>query len=214
MLAEPVRQPDGAADVLGVLVADHGGRVQRVAVAVQAGDRHAGALEDPEVVVPGGVAGQDVVEGGDVHRRQEAAGVDLDAGEAEIGDDLQRFGQRPVVQDRVVDAESHADTFVFGGCHWHIGSSWSVPVLPVTSGGNGDATATNAGRLGDRGEQLHVVHAFVEGGAAGQRGCFVDAGDLFQEGPRLVGEGVVLAEADTEASMPSRRTGTGVPGRG
>src|SRR5439155_15148663 len=70
-------------------------------------DRHAGALEQAEVIIPGGVAGQDVVEGRDVNRRKETAGVDLDAGQTEIGDDLQRLRQRPVVQDRVVDTQLH-----------------------------------------------------------------------------------------------------------
>ena len=56
--------------------------------------------------------------------------------------------------------------------------------------------AAVAGGLGNRGEQFHVVHALVEGRAAGQRGCLVDAGDLFEERPGLVGEGVVLAEPD------------------
>ena len=116
VLAEPVRQPDAAADVVGVGVPDDPVRVQRVAVAVQAGDLHAGALEQAEVVVPRGVGGEDVVEGGDVHGRQEAAGVELDAGQADAVDDLEGLGQRTVVQDRVVDAELHAG----------ISSSWVV----------------------------------------------------------------------------------------
>ena len=40
------------------------------------------------------------------------------------------------------------------------------------------------------------MHALVEGRAARQRGCLVDAGDLLEEGPRLIGESVVLTEAD------------------
>ena len=84
--------------------------MQRVALGVQAGDGDAGALEDPQVVVTGRVADQDVVEGRDVHRRQEAAGVDLDPGEPEIGDHLQGVGEGTVVQHRVVDAEFHSET--------------------------------------------------------------------------------------------------------
>src|ERR1700712_299898 len=94
-----------------MLVTDDLVRMQRVAVAVQARDRDAGALEQAEVVVAGGIAGQDVVERRDVHRRQEAAGIDLDAGQAQVGDDLQGPGEAAVVQDRVVYAELHADTF-------------------------------------------------------------------------------------------------------
>ena len=84
--------------------------MQRVAVAVQAGDLDAGALVQAEVVVPGGVGGQDVVEGRDVGGRQEAAGVELDATQAEAGDHLERLGKGPVVQDRVVDTELHRET--------------------------------------------------------------------------------------------------------
>ena len=67
--------------------------MQRVAVAVQACDLHAGALELSEEVVSRGVGGEDVVEGGDVHRRQETARVELDASEAELGDHLDRLRQ-------------------------------------------------------------------------------------------------------------------------
>ena len=110
VLAQPVRQPDAAPYVLSVLGADRGVGVERVAVAVQAGDADAGALEQSEEVVPGGIGGQDVVKGGDVHRRQEAARVELDAGEAEPGNDLDRLRQAAVVQDRVVDTELHQAT--------------------------------------------------------------------------------------------------------
>jgi len=70
VLAEPVGQPDRPADVLGVLVADGLVGMQRVSVAVQPGDGHPGALEDAQVVVPGGVAEQDLVDGRDVRRGQ------------------------------------------------------------------------------------------------------------------------------------------------
>ena len=92
-LAEPVGQLDGAADVVGVLVADGLGGVQGIAVAVQPGDRDTRALEDSQVVVPGGIADENVVERRDVHRGEEAAGVDLDAGQPEVGDDLECVGQ-------------------------------------------------------------------------------------------------------------------------
>merc|ERR1711969_241459 len=84
--------------------------MQRVAVAVQAGDADSGSLEQSEEVVPGSIADEDVVHRGDVCGGEEPAGVDLEAGQPQIGDDLDRLGEGAVVQDRVVDAESH------GGC--------------------------------------------------------------------------------------------------
>src|SRR4051794_24714918 len=110
MLSQPVGQPDRAADVLGVLVSDQLVGVQRVAVAVQARDRHPGALEDAQIFVAGRVADQDVVERRDVHGGQESAGVDLDTGEPEIRDHLQGVGQWTVVKNCVVDAEFHSET--------------------------------------------------------------------------------------------------------
>src|SRR5687768_430690 len=47
-------------------------------------DLHACALELSKEVVTRGVRGEDVVEGRDVHRRQEASGVEFDAGKAEL----------------------------------------------------------------------------------------------------------------------------------
>ncbi len=111
VLSQPLRQPDGAADVLGMLLADFTLGVQRVAVAVQAGDRDAGALENREVVVAGRIALQDLVHGGDVDGRQEPTRVDFDAGQPQVGDDLERLGKGPVVQDCVVDAEFHSVIF-------------------------------------------------------------------------------------------------------
>ena len=58
MLAEPLREPDRAADVLSMLSADDGVGVQRVAVAVEPGDGDAGALKNSKVVVASGVAHQ------------------------------------------------------------------------------------------------------------------------------------------------------------
>ena len=93
MLAQAIGEPDAASHIFGVLRTDHGIGVQRVAVAVQAGDLHTRALELSEEVISRGVGGEDVVEGRDVHRWQEAARVELDAGEAELGDHLDRLGQ-------------------------------------------------------------------------------------------------------------------------
>jgi hypothetical protein len=52
---------------------DVGVGVERVAVAVQARDLDPAAFEGSEEVVSRRVGGEDVVEGGDVQRRQEAA---------------------------------------------------------------------------------------------------------------------------------------------
>jgi hypothetical protein len=91
MLAEPIREPDAASYVLGVLRTDHGIRVQRVAVAVQTCNLNTRALELSEEVVSRCVGGQDVVECGDVYGWQETARVELNAGEAELGDHLDRL---------------------------------------------------------------------------------------------------------------------------
>ena len=62
MLAETVRESDAAAHICCVLRADHGIRVQRIAVAIQARNLHAGALEQSQKVVSRGVGGEDVIE--------------------------------------------------------------------------------------------------------------------------------------------------------
>ena len=90
VLAKTIRKPDAAAYILGVLRTDRRIGMQRVAVAVQACNLHAGALEQSEEIISRRVGGEDVVEGGNVHRRQEAAGVQLDTGEAELADHLDR----------------------------------------------------------------------------------------------------------------------------
>ncbi len=194
VLAEPVGQPDRAADVLGVFVTDRAVGVQRVPVAVQAGDGHPGALEHAEVVIPSRVAGQDLIEGGDVHRRQEPTGVDLDAGQAEVGDDLQGLGQGTVVQDRVVDAELHTCTPIW----------WVATVAPLLAADS--ATAASSSML---------RYPFVEGGAAGQAVGLWNTGDLFEERAGLVGERFVLSETDAGGiHCQTARRCMGVPGRG
>lgn len=100
-------------DVNGVPRTDSGVWMQWVAVAVQPGDGYACAREDAEVVVAGGVADEDVAEGRHVHRWQKSAGVDLDAGQSQVGNDGDGFGQRPVVQDCVVEAELHTVSFEY-----------------------------------------------------------------------------------------------------
>ena len=121
-----------------------------------------------EVVVAGRVAFQDLVDVGDVDGGQESAGVDLDAGQPEIGDDLQGLGKRPVVQDCVVDAELH-----------------SVIFFPLSSADS--VTAPSSSML---------CTPSSKRGAAGQGLLFAEAGDLFEERAGLVAERVVLAEAD------------------
>src|SRR6185503_6805285 len=88
VLAKTIGEADAAAYILGVLRTDHRIGVQRVAVAVQACDLHARSLKQPEEIVARSVGGEDVVEGRNVHRWKEAAGVELDASEAELGDHL------------------------------------------------------------------------------------------------------------------------------
>src|SRR6476661_7354201 len=98
MLAESLGEADRTADVFGVLRTDVRVGMQGVSVAVQPGDGNPRALEDTEVVVARGVTDKDLVEGRDVYRRQEPSGVDLDAGQADVGDCHNGFGQRSVVE--------------------------------------------------------------------------------------------------------------------
>ena len=93
VLAQAIREPYAAPYIFGVLRPDHGIGVQRVAVAVQACDLDARALKQSEELVSRGVGGKNVVERRDVHWRQEAARVELDAGETELGDHLDRLRQ-------------------------------------------------------------------------------------------------------------------------
>ena len=88
--AEQSGDADRVAQIVGVFGSDLGVRVQRVAVAVQAGDRHPGAVEGRQVLLRRDLTGQQFVDR-QVGRRQEPAGVDLGAGEPEGGDDLQCF---------------------------------------------------------------------------------------------------------------------------
>jgi hypothetical protein len=80
--------------------------MQRVAVAVESRDGHPGAIEGGQVFAGGYRARQQVVDR-EMRRRQEPACVDLGAAQAQARDDLQRFTQRLVVQDRGVDTKLH-----------------------------------------------------------------------------------------------------------
>ena len=94
---------DAAAQVLAVLGADAWQWVERVAVAVQAGELHVPAGELGQVVTAGLLGGQQrvdvAVRGGD-----EAAGVDLHRGQAVGLQHVQRLGERAVVQAGSVGA--------------------------------------------------------------------------------------------------------------
>jgi hypothetical protein len=90
VLTKPLGQSDRTANVLGLLLADGPVRVERIPVGTEAGDGHASTLEDAEEVVAGAVADQDVVERRNVRGGQQAAGVDLKAGQTNIGYDLDR----------------------------------------------------------------------------------------------------------------------------
>ncbi len=104
--AEQTGDADRVAQVVGVLGADLGVGVQRVAVAVQPGDRHPGAVEGGQVLLRRDRAGQQVVDR-QMRCGQEPARVDLGAGQSERGDDLQRLAQWLVVQDGGVDTKLH-----------------------------------------------------------------------------------------------------------
>ena len=66
----------------------------------------------------------------------------------------------------------------------------------MVAGGDGDRRPVGRRGGGDRGEDLHVVDALVERRAAGERGLCRQPGHLLEERPGLVGEGIVLTEAD------------------
>ncbi len=109
-LTEASGDVDGAFDVGERGRADLRVRVERIAVGVEArqGDPRLG--EGREVVVAGGIGGEDVVDRRHVHGREEAADVDLGRIEAEIADRVERLGRPAVVEDGRVDAEPHRVT--------------------------------------------------------------------------------------------------------
>jgi hypothetical protein len=98
--AEQVRQLDGAAQVGGVLGADAGQWVERVAVAVEAGQLHAAGGVLAEVVGARLRRGEQRVDGA-VGRRDEPAGVDLDRCQAVGLEHVEGFAEGTVVQARV-----------------------------------------------------------------------------------------------------------------
>jgi hypothetical protein len=81
--------------------------MQRVAVAVEAQDFQSRCLEEAEEVVACRVTREDLVNVGNVGRREEPSGVELEAVQAQAVDDLERFRQGPIVEDRVVDTQLH-----------------------------------------------------------------------------------------------------------
>ena len=97
-------QLDRAAQVVGVLRADTGQRIERVAIAVQPGQLHAPGGELTEVVRAGLLGGQQQVEMA-VRRRDEPAGVDLHGGQAVALQHFQGVGEGAVVQAGGVGAE-------------------------------------------------------------------------------------------------------------
>lgn len=75
-----------------MLFADFALRVQGIAVAVQAGDRNAGPpLKQRQVIIAGRVALQDLIHGGYMNCGQEATGIDFNAGQSKVCDDLERL---------------------------------------------------------------------------------------------------------------------------
>jgi hypothetical protein len=82
IVPELAGEPDRAPDVLGMFVADHIVRMQRISVAVQHGDRYSCAFEKREKVVARSVARKNDLEGGDVDGWEESARIVLYTGEA------------------------------------------------------------------------------------------------------------------------------------
>src|SRR3954454_16936694 len=108
--AQQCAQLDRIAQVLGVLLANLGIGVQRVPVAVEGGQRHAGLGELPQVVLAVVLArpraGPDVRDR-QVWRGQGAAGVDLGTLQAHPTQDRERLRERLVVQDGGAGTELH-----------------------------------------------------------------------------------------------------------
>jgi hypothetical protein len=102
--AEQRRHLDAVEQVLTVREALD--RIERVAVAVQRRERQPARGELPEIVLAGTLALAQLLER-QVGRREEAAGVDLDAGQAEVDDDVERLAEGEVVKGCVVDTELH-----------------------------------------------------------------------------------------------------------
>ena len=191
---------DGAAHVVGVLGADAGQRVERVAVAVEPGQLHAAGGELAEVVRAGLLGGQQQVDVA-VRGRDEAAGVDLHRGQAVVLEHLQGLGEGAVVQAGGVGAEleSHdGGTFrsTVGGQAAGRGRG-GAGVPRARRGGRSDSStggAVGLRRLHDRLDDLHAAQPVGERRVRRQR--VGDTGDLVEERPGLVGELLLVADAD------------------
>jgi hypothetical protein len=138
---DPQRAGDlhGPLQVRGVLLPHHRVRVQRIAVDVEPGQLDPVLGGDPQVVLACGGGGQHVVDR-DVRGADEAADVDLGAGQPEFADHRQGRGQVPVVQDRGVDAQLHGA--VLPGAHLSgARTGWCLdqPRCVARAGGTGSA---------------------------------------------------------------------------
>ena len=101
--------------------------MERVAVAVERCERHAGGREQVEVLVPRVLAGAHL-RGREMGGRQEAARVDLCAVEAEIADDLEGLRYGLVVKTCGVSTEFHASSFLWVESRPGLGEPTSEPV--------------------------------------------------------------------------------------
>ena len=191
---------DGAAQVVGVLRADAGQRVERVAVAVQPGQLHAARGELAEVVRAGLLRGQQQVDVA-VRGRDEPAGVDLHRGQAVGLEHVEGLGEGAVVQAGGVGAELESH-----------GGILRVDEAGVRrTGRDGDGGAAGLGGLTTAWMISMVRSAVGEGRVRRQR--VGDPGDLVEERPGLVVEVLVVAAADARAppsgSRPRSRASAG-----
>jgi len=97
-----------------VLGADAGQRVQRVAVAVEAGELHAPLREVPQVLLAQARRRQQPVDVA-VRRRDEPAAVDLDRRQPEVLEGVERPVEGAVVQAGGVGAELHRWLLFYDG---------------------------------------------------------------------------------------------------
>ena len=181
-------------------------RVERVAVAVERGERQPAGGELAEVLLAGVLARAQGLDR-QVDRRQEAAGVDLGAGQPEVGDHLEGLAEGLVVQACVVGAEVHGWVLSSRGVGLSCWGREGQEGYGVTSTAAPPAAA-------ERATASMMVRSRRPSSkvATGGRPC--DAGDLLEERAGLVAEEVADAEGAAGEVHRQAALDVGVGGAG